>query len=152
MVQAPENLTNLIGRTVTGMGYELVGVEYQGRGGSGALLRVYIDSVDGITVDDCADVSHQLSGVLDVEDPIRGEYDLEISSPGLDRPLFTREHYERFAGSRVTVKLRIKLDGRRRFEGILKGVDDDAVLVEGEDGLFRLPLGGIEKARLIPEF
>ena len=152
MVQAPENLTNLIRRTVTGMGYELVGVEYQGRGGSGALLRVYIDSVDGITVDDCADVSHQLSGVLDVEDPIRGEYDLEISSPGLDRPLFTREHYERFAGSRVTVKLRIKLDGRRRFEGILKGVDDDAVLVEGEDGLFRLPLGGIEKARLIPEF
>ena len=152
MVQAPENLTNLIRRTVTGMGYELVGVEYQGRGGSGALLRVYIDSVDGITVDDCADVSHQLSGVLDVEDPIRGEYDLEISSPGLDRPLFTREHYERFAGSRVTVKLRIKLDGRRRFEGILKGIDEDAVLVEGEDGLFRLPLGGIEKARLIPEF
>jgi len=152
MLQAPENLTNLIGRTVTDMGYELVGVEYQGRGGSGALLRVYIDSVDGITVDDCADVSHQLSGVLDVEDPIREEYDLEISSPGLDRPLFTRAHYESFVGSRVTVKLRIKLDGRRRFEGILKGVDDDAVLVEGEDGLFKLPLSGIEKARLIPEF
>ena len=152
MVQAPENLTNLIGRTVTGMGYELVGVEYQGRGGSGALLRVYIDSVDGITVNDCADVSHQLSGVLDVEDPIQGEYDLEVSSPGLDRPLFSREHYERFAGSRIKVKLRIKLDGRRRFEGILMGVEDDAVLVEGEEGLFRLPLSRIEKARLIPEF
>ncbi len=152
MTQAPEDLRSLVCKTVEGMGYELVGVEYQGRGGSGALLRVYIDSVDGITVDDCAGVSHQLSGVLDVEDLIRGEYDLEISSPGLDRPLFTREHYERFAGSRVMVKLRIKLDGRRRFEGILKGVDNDDVLVEGEDVLFRLPLSGIEKARLIPEF
>ena len=152
MTQAPEDLRSLVCKTVEGMGYELVGVEYQGRGGSGALLRVYIDSVDGIVVDDCVSVSHQLSGVLDVEDPIKGEYDLEISSPGLDRPLFTREQYEKFAGSRVTVKLRIKQDGRRRFEGILKGVDNDDVLVEGEDGLFRLPLSGIEKARLIPEF
>jgi len=152
MTQAPEDLRSLVCKTVEGMGYELVGVEFQGRGGSGALLRVYIDSVEGITVDDCSGVSHQLSGVLDVEDPIKGEYNLEISSPGLDRPLFTREQYEKFAGSRVTVKLRIKQDGRRRFEGILKGVDNDNVLVEGEDGLFRLPLSGIEKARVIPEF
>jgi ribosome maturation factor RimP len=134
------------------MGYELVGVEYFQRGSGGAVLRVYIDHEKGITLDDCSAVSHQLSGVLDVEDPIPGHYDLEVSSPGLDRPLFTTEHYERFRGRAVRLKLVAKLDGRRKLEGRLAGVRSDAVLlhVEGED--LEIPLAMIASARLVPEF
>ncbi|MCP3869947.1 MAG: ribosome maturation factor RimP [Gammaproteobacteria bacterium] len=152
MNRIQDSLVGLLGKSVTGMGYELVGVEFSSRGSAGALLRIYIDHPEGITVDDCAEVSHQVSGVLDVEDPIPGEYQLEVSSPGLDRPLFDREHYERFSGSPVRIKLQVKLEGRRRFEGLLKGVDGDEVLLEMEGELFRLPLSQIEKARLMPEF
>ena len=110
------------------MGFEFVGLEYGGQAGAGGLLRVYIDHTDGIDVDDCADVSHQLSGVLDVEDPIKGNYILEVSSPGLDRPLFSKRDFERFAGSRVSIKLRVKLQERRRFEGILQGIREGQVV------------------------
>ena len=94
MRKPPESLCRLVARVVEGLGYELVGVEYAARSRGGGLLRVYIDAREGIVLDDCARVSHQLSGVLDVEDPIREQYDLEVSSPGMDRPLFEREHFE----------------------------------------------------------
>ena len=88
----------MIRQVVESLNYELVGVELLQRQKAGSLLRVYIDQPDGITVDDCTEVSHRVSGILDVEDPIKGAYHLEISSPGLDRPLFEEQHFDRFAG------------------------------------------------------
>jgi ribosome maturation factor RimP len=152
MAGAADGLVQLIRGAVEPMGYELVGVEYLSQGRGGSLLRVYIDHVNGITVDDCADVSHQISGVLDVEDPIKENYSLEVSSPGLDRPLFFKEDFERFSGSRVSVKLRVKLHDRRRFEGVLNGVEGDEVLVNVDGEEYALPLDQIDKARLVPEF
>ncbi len=151
MADAPEQLTRLIESAVVPMGYELVGVEYLSQGGGG-LLRVYIDHADGISVDDCARVSHQVSGLLDVEDPIRENYSLEVSSPGLDRPLFGRRDFERFAGQRVSVRTRDRIHERRRFKGLLRGVEGGEVLVQMDGEIFRLPLDLIERARLVPEF
>ena len=152
MRSAPEHLIALIGGTVEPMGYELVGVEFFGRGKGGKVLRVYIDGEDGITLDDCTAVSHQLSGMLDVEDPIRENFDLEVSSPGLDRPLFRAEHFARFAGERARIRLKRPLEGRRNFEGILKGADDEFVELVVEDETRRLALDDIDSARLVPTF
>lgn len=151
MRQAGDRLTELVQDTVEPMGYELVGVEYRPRGGQGSLLRVYIDKPEGISVEDCAEVSHQLAGVLDVENPIAENYDLEVSSPGLDRPLFKAEHFDRFAGSRVKLKLRVKIDGRWRFEGLLKGIRGDRVMLDMEGEEFALPLEQVESAHLVAE-
>lgn len=152
MQQADSALRRLIRSAVEPMGYELVGVQYLQRGGGGAILRIYIDHENGITLDDCTAVSHQVSGVLDVEDPLPGHYDLEVSSPGLDRPLFEAGHYERFRGHRARVKLRGKIEGRRVFDGVIEGVEGEQVLlaVDGETRTFEL--GAIESARLVPEF
>ena len=114
-------------------------------------MRLYIDAPDGVTVDDCARVSHQVSGVLDVEDPIRGPFTLEVSSPGFERPLFTPEHFERFAGERVKVKLDLPVDGHRSVTGTLLGYRDGCVVVL-EDGVEkRLPLDAVRRAHLAPE-
>jgi len=134
------------------MGYELVGVEYFQRSARSSLLRVYIDRERGITLDDCMAVSHQLSGVLDVEDPLPGHYDLEVSSPGLDRLLFTPEQIQRFRGHRARVKLAAKLDGRRNFEGVLGEVRGEVLALELGDEVRELPLDLIDTIRLIPEF
>jgi ribosome maturation factor RimP len=152
MPRANDHLTNLLQPVVEAMGYEWVGLEYlSGLKGSG-LLRVYIDTEHGITLDDCSAVSHQISGVLDVEDPIRENYRLEISSPGLDRPLFTEAHYQRFAGRPVTLKLHGKWNGRRKLVGTLHGCDGENVSlnVDGED--FEVPLDMINSARLVPDY
>lgn len=151
MASAADSLTEMIRETVEPMGYELVGVEYLSQGTSGSLLRIYIDHENGINVDDCVSVSHQVSGVLDVEEPIREKYSLEVSSPGLDRPLFSARDYERFAGNRVNIRLRTKLHDRRRFQGLLKGILDGDVVVVVDDQEYRLPLEQIDKARLVPE-
>ena len=151
MRSAPDSLTELIRTAVEPLGYELVGVELLS-GRSRSTLRVYIDHEEGISADNCAVVSHQVSGVLDVEDPIQENYSLEISSPGLDRPLFFREDFDRFSGSRVRIKLRMKLQCRRHFEGALKGIQGDDVLVVVDDEEFNLPFEQIDKARLVPEF
>jgi ribosome maturation factor RimP len=145
-------LTSLIRSVIEPMGYELVGVQYVQGGGGGGVLRIYIDHEKGITLDDCSAVSHQVSGVLDVEDPIPGHYDLEVSSPGLDRPLFEAAQFERFRGKRARIKLAAKLEGRRVFEGPIVGVDRERVLltVDGETRAFDLE--AIESARLVPEF
>ncbi|MEA3274927.1 MAG: ribosome maturation factor RimP [Pseudomonadota bacterium] len=145
-------LARLVRTVVEPMGYELVGVEYFQRGKGAALLRVYIDHEKGITLDDCSAVSHQLSGVLDVEDPLPGHYDLEVSSPGLERPLFEAEHYERFCGRKARIKLATKLDGRRKLEGVLAGVKEETVLLEVDGETREIPFAVIESARLIPEF
>lgn len=151
MRHVPEKLQDLVESVVSSMGYELVGVEYT-RTGRNALLRVYIDHENGITLDDCQTVSHQLSGVLDVEDPIQGNYTLEISSPGLDRPIFKASDFDRFAGNSVKIKLSVPRSGRRNFSGVLQGMKgDEVVLLVGEDEI-SLPYANIEQARLVPEF
>ncbi len=149
MAQSTTNLAQLIEPVVTALGYELVAVEHR-RGTRSGLLRVYIDSPDGIGVDDCSRVSHQLSGVLDVEEPIAGQYTLEVSSPGLDRLLVKPQDYERFAGQMVKVRLHALLEGRRRLVGMLKGIEQDQVIIEEEGKEWRLALHDIEQTRLVP--
>jgi len=148
-MRARDGLAGLIEPVVRGMGYELVGVEFDGHQ---RILRVYIDSPDGIKVEDCSKVSYQVSGVLDVEDPIPGRYQLEISSPGMDRPLLELEHFERFKGAMVRLQLTRPLAGRRRFKARLQGVDGQDVLLLEEDQSLRIPFDLIDKARLSPEF
>ncbi|MER2526450.1 MAG: ribosome maturation factor RimP [Candidatus Competibacter denitrificans] len=151
MYRDPQKVKRLLAVAVEGMGYELVGVEFHARPDR-SLLRVYIDGEKGITLDDCQRVSHQLGGVLDVEDLIVGRYTLEISSPGLDRPLFEPQHFIRFAGSEVRVQLRELVEGRRKLVGRLLGMrEDDVVIVDGAGREWRVPLERIEKARLVPE-
>lgn len=144
-----DTLTALIEPAVEALGYELVGVEYR-PSARHALLRVYIDQAQGIGLDDCERVSHQLSALLDVEDPIDVAYDLEVSSPGLDRPLFRARDFQRFAGERARIRLRAPLEGRRNFKGVLRGLEGQQVLVEVDDELVRLPFEQIDQARLIP--
>ncbi|MGD2119421.1 MAG: ribosome maturation factor RimP [Chromatiales bacterium] len=144
-------LTELVRGVVEAMGYEMVGVELLSQGQRHSTLRVYIDSEDGITLDDCASVSHQLSGVLDVEEPISGNYNLEISSPGLDRPLFEEAHYDRFAGNEITVKMRVPVDGRKKFKGLLLGREAHNILMRVDGQELALPFSQIEKARLVPQ-
>ena len=146
-----QTLKRIVAAAVQPLGYELVGVEFHGARAN-ALLRVYIDSEQGITVEDCQRVSHQLSGVLEVADPIDGPYTLEVSSPGIDRPLFEAGHFERFAGSDVRIQLRELLDGRRKLTGRLLGMRDGLVaLADSEGREWRAPLDQIEKARLAPK-
>lgn len=145
-------LDRLTRSVVEPMGYELVGVQFLQQGKGTAIVRVYIDHPDGITIDDCSAVSRQLSGVLDVEDPIPVHYQLEVSSPGLDRPLFESAHYERFTGHRARIRLNDKLDDRRNFDGILRGVADGQVLLDVDGDIKRFALSMIESAKLVPEF
>lgn len=144
---AVDSLTALLEPVVEGLGYELVGVEYHPSGRQG-LLRVYIDHAEGIGVDDCARVSHQVSGVLDVEDPLPGEYLLEISSPGLDRPVFKPADFQRFAGERVRLRLRGLVDGRRKYRGRLIGLRGETVLIEEAGAEVAVPLAEIDRANL----
>lgn len=140
----------LLAPVVTALGYELVGIERL-PARHGTLVRIYVDSDSGITLDDCEHVSEQVSGVLDVQDPIRGHYTLEVSSPGFDRPLFTREHYERFSGSVVKMVLVRTVNGRRRITGELRGVDDDHVVIEEAGERYRIPFEMIQQSRLVPQ-
>ncbi len=151
MQQNLTRLWQLLEPIVTGMGYELVEIEYNPSSRHG-LLRLYIDHEDGIQLDDCTDVSNQVSALLDVEDPIPGHYNLEVSSPGLDRPLRSITDFERFTGEIVKLKTAIAIDGRRNYKGRLRGVDGDEVQIECDGQQFYLPLASIEKARLVPDF
>jgi ribosome maturation factor RimP len=148
-MRAQERLVSLIDPVVAGLGYELVGVEYDARL---KVLRVFIDKEAGITLDDCSAVSYQLSGALDVADPIPGRYQLEISSPGLDRPLFSLAHYQRFKGELARLQLSRPIEGRRKFKARLLGVEGEEVLVQEGDAMLRIPYAAIDKARLAPEF
>jgi len=149
MAQSTTNLAQLIEPVVVALGYELVAVEYR-RGTRSSLLRLYIDGPDGVGLEDCTRVSHQVSGVLDVEEPIAGPYTLEVSSPGLDRLLVKPEDFRRFAGQLVKVRLHALVEGRRKIVGMLKGIEQDHVLVAEEDREWRLALSDIDQARLVP--
>ncbi len=151
-MKAPERLQGLLEPVVAGLGYEWVGLEFLSAGGR-SILRVYIDRDGGIRVDDCERVSRQVSAVLDVEDVIHGQYNLEVSSPGLDRLLFTPDHYRRFAGSEVRLQLRDLVQGRRKLDGLLVGIDAGEEVTILADGVeYRIPLANIAKARLKPGF
>lgn len=151
MKQAPEHLVNLVEPIVEGLGYECVGIEYNAHPQHG-LLRIYIDSENGILLEDCTKVSHQLSGVLDVEDPIQGNYQLEISSPGEDRPFFKLSQFQRFVGSTVAINLFSAIDKRKKITGRIQAVEgEDVMLAEGEQ-IFRIPFQAMSKARLVPEY
>jgi ribosome maturation factor RimP len=143
-------LTQLVEPVVQGMGYELWGCEYVPRRRQ-SLLRVYIDCPQGVTLEDCGRVSHQLSGVLDVEDPIAASYVLEVSSPGLDRLLMKGDHFRRYIGDRVKIKLKGLIEGRRQFVARVLEVRDDHVLIQEQQAKFSIPLMAIERARLVPE-
>ena len=137
------------------LGYELVDLEYA-REGSGGILRIYIDRSSAgpggqITVDDCARVSQAMSQLLETHDPIKGHYTLEVSSPGFDRILRTRAHFERFVGERIFVELKLALDGRRRYVGELKSIADGTIVVEVDGKAHSLPIDRMQKARLRPE-
>ena len=136
--------------TVERLGYELIDVELRLAGRDG-LVRLYIDNVDGIGLEDCEKVSRAVSALLDVEDPVPGNYNLEVSSPGLDRKLTKSAHFQRFIGHMVKVKLRMPLDGRRRFRGELKSQDEENIVVEVDGQSYSLPLTMIDTARLVPD-
>lgn len=144
-----DTLQALLEPVVENLGFELADLELR-TGGRDGVLRVFIDKADGINIEDCEEVSRQISAILDVEDPMQGNYTLEVSSPGLDRTLTKPAHFRRFMGQDVRVKLRFPLAGRRNFSGSLKAVDDEKieVVVDGES--HSLPLETIESARLIP--
>ncbi|ORU91774.1 MAG: ribosome maturation factor RimP [Cycloclasticus sp. symbiont of Poecilosclerida sp. N] len=152
MNQAPAKIIALIEPAVTGLGYEFVGAELVGQG-KASVLAVYIDSVNGILVGDCSKVSHQISGIMDVEDPISSQYRLEVSSPGLERPLFKLEHFERFKGSVVKLELRQStLEGQRRFTGEILEAKGETVCIHVDEEEIEIPFSCIKKARLVVKF
>jgi len=140
---------------VTGLGYELLGIEWHSQG-KHSLLRLYIDHDDGIGIEDCEAVSRQLSAYLDVEDLVQGHYRLEVSSPGLDRPLFSLAHFARFIGEDVKVKCYGDINGQKRFTGSIEAVNQDgaaAVVIKLEnDTLLTIPFSNIAKANLVAKF
>jgi ribosome maturation factor RimP len=145
-----ERLIKLLEPPLRAMGYELVDVE--ARAGRNGLLRLYIDQDLGIKVDDCERVSRQIGTLLDVEEPLPGSYTLEVSSPGLDRPLRTMAHFERFAGHEAKIRLIGSVEGRRNFKGRLCGVEGTSIVVEVDGQKWHLPLADVATANLVAEF
>ena len=130
-------------------GYELVEIEFV-PGAGGGTLRIYIDSPEGIDVEDCGDVSHLVSELLDADDPFPGAYSLEVSSPGLDRVLRTAAHFASFVGERVKVELKVARDGRKRYTGILRRADGESIDLEVDNFSVSIKFAEIGKARLAP--
>ena len=145
-----DEIQALLEPSIERLGYELTDLEVR-LSGSGGLVRLTIDSPEGIDLDDCEKVSHAASALLDVEDPVPGNYNLEVSSPGLDRKLTKIEHFQRFAGETLKVTMRFPIEGRRRFRGTLVSSDDENIVVEVDGESHNLPLSMIDTARLVPE-
>ena len=145
-----DKLFGLLEPVVGGLGYELIDIEWSAAGRQ-SLVRIYIDRIDGggVGLDDCERASRSIGAVLDADDPIGHEYQLEVSSPGFDRPLRTAAHFARFAGSEARIELARPLEGRRRFRGRLGPVEDGNVTIEVDRKEWKLPLAGISKARLV---
>lgn len=145
-------LESIIEPVVQSLGCELWGLEYLTQS-STTLLRIYIDKPEvGVGLKDCEQVSRQVSAVMDVDDPISGEYTLEVSSPGADRPLYKLEHYVAYTGSQIKLRLRVAYDGRRKFSGLLKGVEKDEIVLEVDNEEYLLPFELIDKANVVHTF
>lgn len=152
MSRRTDEIQAMLQPVVESLGYEFWGLEYiQGRG---ATLRIFIDrdSDEGVSVDDCALVSHQVSGVLDVEDPIPGEYNLEVSSPGMDRPLFTLEQWGRYIGEDIQIRLLAPVAGKRRLTATLTAIEGDDVLLDVKGEALRVPFAQVDRATLVAKF
>lgn len=152
MSQKQHEIEALLAPAIQALGLELLGVEYSA-GSSSALLRLYIDAADHpVNLDDCEAVSREVSALLDVHDPIDAQYTLEVSSPGIERPLFRPEHFARFAGEPARVSVDLPVDGRRRFHGRILRVEGDEIVLDQDGNEVRLPHANISKARLAPVY
>ena len=150
MTSKEQALEALLAPTVRGLGCEIWGLEYRPWGRRRATLKLFIDAPGGVTIDDCERVSRQVSALMDIEDPIASAYRLEVSSPGLDRALFRREHYQASIGEQVDVRLTLPVAGRRRVEGRLVGFQGDDIVVRNGEDQYLLPLGHILRTRIVP--
>ena len=146
-----QNLLDLFEPEITAIGFELLGIELI-KNGHISLLRVYIDKFEGVNIDDCVLVSQQLTGLLDVKDPIKGQYNLEVSSPGIDRPLFTDEQLKKHIGHIVMIKLREKYRGKRKITGVLEAVDNLEIIIKCNENNEKIPSELIDKAKLAKQF
>ncbi len=164
MTDKAAEISQMLAPTVASLGVELLGIEYLPSPG-GAVVRLYIDvpadkladaqadePLPAVSIEDCEAVSREVSAQLDVEDPVSGNYTLEVSSPGIDRPLFTHEHFKRFAGQTAKVTLRLPQEGRRRLTGVIAQVADDGITFLVDDAQFIVALDNIDKARLVPDW
>lgn len=151
MATLEQKLTQMLEPAVEACGFELVGLEFV-RAGQHSTLRVYIDHENGISVENCADVSHQVSAVLDVEDPIGTEYNLELSSPGMERPLFKAAHYQQFIGHKVKFVSRMPVGNRRKWSGEIVSVEGDMLTFLVDEKNITFALSNIQKANLVPDF
>ncbi|NKI33798.1 ribosome maturation factor RimP [Wenzhouxiangella sp. XN79A] len=147
-----DDLKALLKPAIEAMGFEFVGVEYLSNP-KNRLVRIFIDRApDGVSIDDCADVSREVSALLDVEDPVSGQYSLEVSSPGVERPLFEPGQYAAFAGEEAVLQLHAPIDGRRKLTGILRGADDARVEIEIDGAIVDVPFDAIRRANLKPDW
>ena len=146
-----KRLNSMLQTLVEDLGYEFVGLDYSGNPKNSALV-IYIDKSEGIAVEDCETVSREVAALLDVEDPISGRYTLEVSSPGLDRPLFTLDQFEEFKGEEVQLTAFAPVDGRRKFKGKILGAAEGSVRLELDGSEVALEFGNIAKARLVPDY
>lgn len=149
MDRLEKKLNDMFEPVIESMAYELIGVELTGSG-NGTVLRIYIDAEKGITVDDCQAVSYQVSGILDVEDPLQNHYTLEVSSPGLDRPLVKPGHFKQFIGELVKIRSTEAVLGRKNFKGILESFDGEYLYVAVDNEVYEIPFDIVEKANLVP--
>lgn len=150
MASLEQRLIEIIQQPIEALGFELIGLEYiRSRQ---PILRIFIDHENGISVDDCAEVSHQISAIFDVEDPIASNYTLEVSSPGMDRPLFTIEHYKQFIDQNISFLLRIPTMNRRNWKGKLMQVENEMITVDVDGELHQFAFGNIQKANIVPQF
>ena len=152
MARIQQQLVEMFAPTVTALGYELVGIDYISQG-KHSVVRVFIDTAHGVNLEDCQVVSRQISGILDVEDPIKGEYSLEVSSPGTERPLFTIEHYKQFTGEAVSLRFYGMVEKRRKLKGHIVAVDENNITISelGTELEFILDIDDIDKAHLIAQ-
>lgn len=151
MSSIQERLESLLAPVVESLDCTLWGIEYFSQGRQ-SVLRVFIDKPEGVSVEDCERVSRQISSVMDVEDPIQREYTLEVSSPGMDRPLYKLSQFEQSVGEHVVLRLRVAFEGRRKFAGLLKGVENDEIVLEVDEEEYLLPYELIDKANIAPQF
>ncbi|RDI42457.1 Ribosome maturation factor RimP [Aquicella lusitana] len=150
MKKIDPELHERLAKLISSMGYELIGCELLSQGRQ-MVFRIYIDSPKGVTIDDCSSVSYQVSAMMDVEDPLQGRYSLEVSSPGINRPLFELGHYQKQVGSRVKIRLYSPINQRKQYKGVLKRVEDENIylLVEDSEQEVVLPFSTIEKGNVI---
>lgn len=150
MMNKTEQLRCLLAPTVEDLGYEFVGCELHNQHWH-SLLRIYVDRPGGVTLDDCARISRQIRAVLNVENSINGRYDLEVSSPGIERPLFALDHYRQYVGCEAKFCLRIPRNGRRNYRAVIKAVEGEKIIIQLEEELLEIAFSDIDKAKLISD-